>query len=307
MPYTPLFDPDELGKKNPRLPGGPVAYLYDEPLLVAINVALAARRPLLLRGNPGTGKSTLAEDVAWKMGRRYLFEVITSRTQARDLQWRFDAVLRLAEAQPGVGGQPGDVKRYVRPGVLWHAFSPRTASRQGLAPSAEGVDDRDAVLLLDEIDKADPDVPNDMLNLIEQRRFVVDETSETVAGEGMGTFIMLTTNGERELPAAFLRRCVAYQIPDPEPTRLKEIVRHHERSAADRLGPLDEALLDEMIKLLATLKERAGDRRPPGTAELLDAVMACRRLGVRSNSDVKWQAICEAALWKHGVEERAPR
>jgi MoxR-like ATPase len=295
MTYSPLFRPDEQRAQRGRRPDA-VQYLYDEELELAVNVALAADRPLLLRGLPGTGKSTLAADVAFCLGRRYESAVVTSRTQAQDLQWRFDAVRRLADAQ---AKKKEDDVAYVEPGVLWRAFSPASAARYGAKGKAKGtrsgVKDTDAVVLLDEMDKADPDVPNDLLVVIDERHFYVPEVDVTVAApKDLKVLIVITTNNERELPAAFVRRCVVFDIPMPREHRLRAIAARH----FDDLGT---PLVDEVYGLLKELATSAGvaKLREPSTAEFLDALRACRDLGIREPSDARWRRIAEAAMWKH--------
>ncbi|WP_437941089.1 AAA family ATPase [Sorangium sp. So ce341] len=313
MSYRALFDPKaHEGRSRP----GAVRYLYehDPGLVLAINVALASRRPLLLRGDPGSGKSSLAADVAFCMDRRYEEEVVTSRTQAQDLQWRFDAVRRLADAQAraarGIEPAPDDL--YVEPGVLWRAFAPGDARRYGSrGRSAEGAPqstpERGAVVLLDEIDKADPDVPNDLLVAIDARWFRVPEIDHEVrAAKDLELLLVITTNGERELPAAFLRRCIVYELATPayEPSRpdespLKRIAQHH-------VPTVKPALIDLILKEHHRLFETAtGARlRPPSTAELLDAVRACEELGITDVDDDRWTAIANAAMWKHAPRRK---
>src|SRR5262249_18525377 len=162
-------------------------------------------------------------------GRRYEQEIITSRIQAQDLKWRFDAVRRLADAQPRSGPTPhppgslvDDDRRYVEPGVLWRAFNLELAltvgkraagSPPGVEPPANPAPGRGVVVLIDEIDKADPDVPNDLLVVLADRWFKVDDLDdqEVRAPEDLALFMVITTNGERDLPAAFVRRCVDYR------------------------------------------------------------------------------------------------
>ena len=205
-----------------RLEGAPEApagdrrdgkvYVYDDDIVLAVNVALAIRRPLLISGPAGSGKSSLAKFVANVMGWRYYEDVVTARTQARDLQWTFDAIRRLSDAQAnkdlGAGG-------YVEPGVLWWAFQPKTAATRGAddetrakpgfrkaePPSQDQQGDR-AVVLIDEIDKADPDVPNSLLVALGSNEFRIVETNALVrATADAEPFVMITTNDERESAA----------------------------------------------------------------------------------------------------------
>jgi MoxR-like ATPase len=304
MSYQPKFDASALAAQRPPRPDNAVSYLYHPELELAVNVALATERPLLLRGNPGSGKSTLAADVAWKLGRRYDEEVITSRTRAQDLQWQFDTLRRLSDAQAGRRRVGQDNARYVKPGILWRAFQSNWRERWPAAQARAGWDwggaDAGVVLLLDEIDKADPDVPNDLLVALDARWFFVPEIEERVeAPRNLSLLIVLTSNGERELPPAFVRRCVAFDIQDPDGDQLKRIARLH-------FPAVHDTLLDALLGVLASMADDARTRRlrVPTTAEFLDAVRACDGLGVKDTQDPLWEEIAERALWKHGLRER---
>jgi len=304
MTYKPLFDAATLKQQRPRRDG--IDYVYDASLELAINVALAAGRPLLLAGAPGTGKSTVAADIAWKLARRFYPEVITSRTKAQDLQWSFDAVRRLAVAT----GQDGDKATkvadqapYIKPGVLWRAFAPDSAKSHGETQLSRGWQDdgADAVVLLDEIDKAEPDVPNDLLSVLDQREFVVRETGTSVkASEQLKVLIIITTNGERDLPPAFLRRCIAQTIALPtEATALKnwmrEVVSRH-------FPELDAGLFEQVHAIYESLSATAATSklfRAPSTAELIDAFRACQELQIKKPGDGPLAQIAQKAIWKH--------
>ena len=308
MTYTPLFHAATLEHERGRRPDGAVSYRYDDPLELAVNVALASGRPLLLSGAPGTGKSTLAADVAWKLGRRYYDAVITSRTTAQDLQWSFDTVRRLALASRG--RSVTDVRRFVQPGPLWWAFEPATAEQHGTPPPPRPWQDTGAhaVVLLDEIDKAQPDVPNDLLGAIDQREFTVRDTEQRVrAPDDMEVLIVITTNGERDLPPAFVRRCVCHEIKFPaDPAALlADIARRH--FTRDEIS---DQLLGEVYQRYAKLRADAATRRlrEPSTAELLDALRACKRLRIeRADEDpATWLSVVDAALWKHTGGPPAP-
>lgn len=293
---TKLFDP-RPGDARP----GAVTYYYSDDLAIAISAALAADRPLLLRGNPGAGKTTLAKDVAWCLDRRYQADVITSRTQAQDLQWRFDAVRRLADLQADPKRQRDD-RPYIEPGVLWRAYDPADAA--GFGAGGAAVDTRDAVVLLDEIDKADPDVPNDLLGVIEDRSFRVAETGHVVRKpDTRKIFLVLTTNRERELPGAFMRRCVVFDLEDPGADVMKTIARRHHGEGVAAV----EALLDPLWAALSALRTRAeaGRLRAPTTAEFLDALKACLGLGIAGEKDPRWKRVTEATMWKHAPDKKA--
>lgn len=280
-------------------------YRLDPELRLALNVAIATGRPLLVRGDPGSGKSSFAPYLARNLNARYFEEVVSASTRVEDFLWRFDAVRRLSDAQ--VRKRQGSLNDsdYVVPGVLWRAFDPDGRFGSDTKP--------DAVVLIDEIDKADPDVPNGLLVPLGSGRFEVRPTQQVVAvPEGRRIVVIITTNGERQLPPAFLRRCVVVRIPDPTPESLTEIARLHvygpgntEPSGSDR--ELFAVLAARLIQLRG---ESAGQReRPPGVAEYLDAVWACRTLAVDpdglhtdSETAAAWKVIEEFTLRKTTVE-----
>src|SRR4051812_3592789 len=250
-------------------------YVYDDEgrIALAVNVALAAGRPLLVRGNPGTGKSSLARDVAERFGWRYYEKTITSRTTARDLLWSFDAVRRLNDANAG-GAE--DARAYLTPEALWWAFSPGTARTRGLDAAAlaerglQEVSDPSprpgerAVVLLDEIDKADPDLPNDLLIPLGALHFTLAglEDAPLIEAE-TAPLVLITTNEERDLPRAFLRRCVVLALPDPGPERMLAVARAH-------FPDVSEGRLSEVLAAFTRVKDgRAPDDHDPGLAEYL--------------------------------------
>ena len=285
---------------------GTSVYIYEEELVLAVNVALATGRPLLLRGLPGTGKSSLARNVAEHLGWRYYEEVITSRSQARELQWRFDTLRRLSDAHAGVLEKGNNTRPYIEPGVLWWAFDRGSARRRGLLPDAENIvpamepgkqpEHTRAVVLLDEIDKADPDVPNNLLVTLGSYKFFVPELEvEVKAPLHEPPLVVITTNDEREMPAAFLRRCVIYVLKRPTPERLIEIAEAH-------FGHEHKSLYESIATLMKedTPKEE-GSRATtlPSTAEYLDAIDACLELKVDPQAEKKvWETISSATLWK---------
>jgi MoxR-like ATPase len=299
--YQKIFDPP---LSPPVEPQGHVAdrasataYVYDDDLVLAVNVALATGRPLLLRGRPGTGKSSMARNVALHLGRRFYPTTLSSRTQARDLLWTVDDVARLSDAAMG---RAAARSRYVVPGPLWWAFDPATAARRGLPDGElrhdellpdpnEGETGADAaVVLLDEIDKVDPDVPNDLLETLGLYRFRTERGDMVAAPDRFAPLVVLTTNEERDLPKAFLRRCVVHVLPLPTRERLLTI-------AAVRLGDQDEALYDDVVRTLAP----GGDdvHVDISIAEFLDAVAAARRLEI-GPSDDRWPQLLAATTSK---------
>jgi MoxR-like ATPase len=304
-------------------------YVYDEDeeerpgrIELAVNVALASGRPLLVRGLPGTGKSSLAADVADRLGWRYYEEVVSSRTQARDLQYSFDAIQRLSDAQVAGAGQRdsdaapaqgvADDAAYIKPGVLWWAFDREQASRRGLSPQElkraklePAIDPADpardgrarprpsarAVVLIDEIDKADPDVPNDLLVPLGSFWFTVGDTRVEAKQPPL---VVITTNEERDLPRAFVRRCVTLLLEPPGDARLRRIARAHYPDDPD------DATLDDILSHYRDLQKR---QKSAGTtqasiAEFLDAVAACRSLGAKPGDPALWQHVEELTLDK---------
>lgn len=314
MAYTKLFDPQPLlqdfrseNERARRVPGdrrdGKI-YLYDEKIVLGVNVALVTGRPLLVRGSPGCGKSSLAYNIARVMKRRYYEYVVASQTQAQDLLWRYDAVRRLADAQ--IEGylnkktaQRDTYQDYIEPGLLWWIYD-RESARQNEPKDPVVYDPGDthrAVILLDEIDKADPDFPNNLLVPFGSLRFVVKETQEPVAFKTPSALtledlplVILTTNEQRRLPKAFLRRCVELKIEDPDRERLIDIARATE-------GAEHTALYERIIHTMDTLAAQDGHASTAiSIAEYLDAVRACIRLTTTTDEDIL--QIIEATIWK---------
>lgn len=299
MNYLKLFDPPFsqafIDREGPAVADTRhrSVYVYTDEIVLAVNVALATGRPLLIRGPSGCGKSTLARNVARTLGRRYYEQVISSRTQARDLQWQVDLLLRLQDAQ--ARQLAPDFSPYIVPGILWWAFdrasalAQRARSRSGVesAEPGEYLSDAAAVVLLDEIDKADPDVPNNLLVPLGSLTFDVEETGENVIAKQV-PLVFLTTNDERDLPPAFVRRCVELKIANPTADQLTEIGRLHFEDA-------HRSLLLEV----AALFERASGANPPSTAEYLDTIRACATLGAEPGTPL-FDALAKVTVWKHG-------
>ncbi|GIF62082.1 ATPase AAA [Asanoa ishikariensis] len=299
-------------------------YVIDPDVAFAVDVALATGRPLLLRGEPGSGKSSLAAYVARERGWRYYEHVVTSRTAARDLLWTFDAVRRLADAQVRTPGERLDDTAYVEPGVLWWAFAPQDARRRGAratgstAPLAVDPNpanaDRSptkAVVLIDEIDKADPDMPNGILVPLGSSEFEVTDVRTRVrhdANAGRGDvehLIVITTNEERELPQAFLRRCVVTWLPEPTHEHLLRVAERYLRQYEGTFGRADRELADALAVevIAARAQARQAGIRPPSTAEYLDTLRALRQLGGRIG-DVDWRRLRSLTLVKVQQPER---
>jgi MoxR-like ATPase len=296
------------GGKEGKAKAGAV-YLYPPRTILAVNVALATNRPLLIFGEPGSGKTTLARNVAAVLGRSYYQDTVTSRTQAKDLLYTFDTLGRLNDAtNPKL--ELREDRAYIRPSTLWWAFNPTTAKRRGLkkwedpAPPVDIVTDRGrdrrAVVLLDEVDKADPDVPNDLLEPFDQRTFQVNETGETIPAV-REVLMILTTNGERELPPAFMRRCVTLKLDDPTADWYVGIAKQRYGGKEE---PLFGAIAEEVMRLRAEAKKK--NQRPPGTAEFLDAIEACRDLDVRTDQNA-WTEVAASVLWKNERVDVPPK
>jgi len=303
MEYKKLFDPQPVQSFKLREPaagakgdiGDRSIYVYNEDIVLAVNVALATGRPLLVRGPSGGGKSSLALNVAKVLNRRFYEKVISSRTQARDLLWEVDHLRRLQDAQTQT--LKPDFRPYVDPGVFWWAFDRLSAleQRNKALPQAsekqepgENVDRPEAVVLLDEIDKADPDVPNNLLVPLGSLTFKVDETGEVVSAEHT-PLVFLTTNEERQLPVAFLRRCVELRLKDLQKEDLVRIGQAHFPTA-------DRTLLEKIAELILN---QSGDGAAPSAAEYLDTARACLELEIDPDAAI-WQDLSKITVWKHG-------
>jgi MoxR-like ATPase len=268
MNYTKLFDPDQR-----TTPG---AYVYQPEITLAVNVALATGRPLLISGPSGCGKSTLAKDVAEVLGWEFESEVITSRTEASDLLYRVDYLQQLRDTHIGLAPR----EDYVTPGVLWRAFDPagsRTKTSTVLAAAPAGTGAKSVVVLLDEIDKADPDVPNNLLEPFGDFRFNVGELPGVTVQALRTPLLIITTNNERRLPDAFIRRCVDLSITRPSAATLAVIGAQH-------FGSESSSLLEKVADAVVKIDSYS-------TAEYLDTVQAIRTLGIAAESDDLTQLI----------------
>jgi MoxR-like ATPase len=224
---------------------GSATYVATDDLKLAVNAALTLTRPLLIKGEPGTGKTLLAEEVARALARPLHQWHIKSTTKAQQGLYEYDAVSRLRDSQLG-DGRVGDIANYIKRGVLWDAFE----------------SDTPAVVLIDEIDKADIEFPNDLLRELDRMEFHVYETRQTVVARHR-PLVVITSNNEKELPDAFLRRCFFHYIRFPDRETMTQIVDVH-------YPGLKRALLQEALEVFFALRDVPGLKKKPSTSELLD-------------------------------------
>jgi MoxR-like ATPase len=224
---------------------GAADYVATEDLRIAVNAAIALERPLLVKGEPGTGKTELARQIAAALGLRLIEWSVKSTTRAQQGLYEYDAVSRLRDSQLG-DPRVGDVRHYLKRGKLWEAFE---------APEK-------VVLLIDEIDKADIEFPNDLLQELDRMEFFVYETGETIVARHR-PIVIITSNNEKELPDAFLRRCFFHYIRFPDAETLARIVEVH-------FPGVKQTLLREALSQFYALRETPGLKKKPSTSEALD-------------------------------------
>jgi MoxR-like ATPase len=224
---------------------GTATYIATDDLKIAVNAAIVLERPLLIKGEPGTGKTLLAEEIAASIGAPLLSWHVKSTTKAQQGLYEYDAVSRLRDSQLG-DARVSDIRNYIKRGKLWDAFD---------APERP-------VLLIDEIDKADIEFPNDLLLELDRMEFFVYETGETVRA-ARRPIVVITSNNEKELPDAFLRRCFFHYIRFPDRETMKAIVEAHYPGVKKRL-------VEEALRIFFDLRETPGLKKKPSTSELLD-------------------------------------
>lgn len=297
-------------------------HVFDEQSAYAVEAALAAGRPLLVRGEPGMGKSQLARAAAHYLGRLFISEVVHVRSEAQDLQWQFDAVKRLGEAQaqavtrdPAAVSAALDPLKYLTPGPLWWVFHWKSALEQlqrcypGQAPEAlapprpEGWEpSKGAVLLVDEIDKAEADLPNGLLEALGNGGFSVPWRAPVRIPQGIPQpLVVITTNEERELPGAFLRRCMVLHLEaEKDEAKYK---RWLVERGGHHFGEQCSLAVRRKAADLLWADRREAKRRgytPPGQAEYLDVLRALSAIAEGAKAQITWlQKIARYAFTKH--------
>ena len=230
-------------------------YVISPELRDNVNVAIALKRPLLVKGEPGTGKTLLAHSIARGLGKELIIWNVKSTTKAQDGLYVYDTVQRLNDARFG-GKDISDIKQYIKLGKLGESF----------------VTEKQVVLLIDEIDKAEIEFPNDLLNELDVMNFYIPETHETIAAK-QRPIVIITSNSEKELPDPFLRRCIFHFIEFPEEKLMEEIIRVHYPN-------IEKNLLRESMKAFYLIREYDMLRKKPSTSELIDWIQALTVAGI---------------------------
>ncbi|MCR4843032.1 MAG: MoxR family ATPase [Eubacterium sp.] len=234
---------------------GSANYVASDDLMNTCNVAIALEKPLLIKGEPGTGKTVLAEAIAESLNMKLIIWSIKSTTKAQEGLYVYDTVQRLYDSQFGEGNVD-DIAQYIKLGKLGEAFS----------------SDEQVVLLIDEIDKADLEFPNDLLWELDKMEFYINETKETVKAKHR-PIVIITSNAEKELPDAFLRRCIFHYIEFPDEEKMRDIIRVH-------YGDIDEKLVDEALEKFYEIRDLNSVQKKPSTSELLDWIQALMVSGI---------------------------
>lgn len=231
-------------------------YVVTDDLMDAVNISMALKKPLLIKGEPGTGKTMLAEAIAESLGMKLIVWSIKSTTKAQEGLYVYDTVQRLYDSQFGEGDVK-DIGAYIKLGKLGEAFS----------------SDEQVVLLIDEIDKADLEFPNDLLWELDKMEFYINETKETIKAKHR-PIVIITSNAEKELPDAFLRRCIFHYIEFPDREKMEEIIRVH-------FGDIDRKLAENALEAFYKIRDMKELQKRPSTSELLDWIQALMISGVR--------------------------
>ena len=247
------------GKMNMNVFKGSDKYVVTNELMNAVNVSIALEKPLLIKGEPGKGKTMLAEAIADALDMELIIWGIKSTTKAQEGLYVYDTVQRLYDSQFGEGNV-GDISQYIKLGKLGEAFT----------------SDKQVVLLIDEIDKADLEFPNDLLWELDKMEFYINETKETVKTKHR-PIVIITSNAEKELPDAFLRRCIFHYIEFPNKEKMEEIVKVH-------FGDIDRKLSEKALEAFYELRGMDDLQKKPSTSELLDWIQALMISGVDINN-----------------------
>lgn len=234
-------------------------YVVTKELMNAVNVSIALKKPLLIKGEPGTGKTMLAEAIADALDMELIIWGIKSTTKAQEGLYVYDTVQRLYDSQFGEG-DVADISQYIKLGKLGEAFT----------------SDKQVVLLIDEIDKADLEFPNDLLWELDKMQFYINETKETITTKHR-PIVIITSNAEKELPDAFLRRCIFHYIEFPDKEKMEEIVRVH-------YGDIDKKLCEKALDAFYDIRKMDELQKKPSTSELLDWIQALMISGVDIDS-----------------------
>ena len=233
-------------------------YVVTQELMNAVNVSIALEKPLLIKGEPGTGKTMLAEAIADALDMKLLIWGIKSTTKAQEGLYVYDTVQRLYDSQFGEG-DVANIKQYIKLGKLGEAFA----------------SDKQVVLLIDEIDKADLEFPNDLLWELDKMEFYINETKETIKTKHR-PIVIITSNAEKELPDAFLRRCIFHYIEFPIAEKMEEIIKVH-------FGDIDRKLCQKALEAFYEIRNMKEIQKKPSTSELLDWLQALMISGVSVN------------------------